>query len=114
MFKLTRLWDLVLSVDHYSPREIPPEKRDFNARFTEDIKVVALFEPSVKYQLIDEQGLDCYTETEEGLLCEIGFAHRGYLISWLLGLGNKVKVLEPEDIANEIQSIAKSVFERYK
>ena len=115
MFKLTRLWSLSLCENYYSPREIPPEECDFNARSTtEEIKVLLLFEPSAKYQLIDALGLNCYTETDTGLLCEIDFMSRSYLISWLLGFGSKVKVLEPADIADEIKSIAKNIFERYK
>ena len=114
MFKLTRLWNLVLSENNYTPREIPPEKRDFNARFTDEIKLVALFDPSEKYRLIETYGLDCFTETESGLWLEIGFTNRDYLINWLLGFGGKVKVLEPEEIADGIKTAAENILERYK
>jgi len=115
LFKLTRLWNLKLSDKHYTLREIPPEKRDFNAHLTDDKKLTALFDPSVKYQLIEAYGLECYTETEDGLLyLEIGYTNREFTISWLLGFGSRVRVLEPADIARDIQKTAENIIMRYQ
>jgi len=114
LFKLLRLWNLSLCGESYSPREIPPEKRDFFSHYTEDIKLAALFDPSEKYKLIEAYGLGCFIETDEGLLFEFGFTNNDYLISWLLGFGGKVKVLEPEWIAAEIKAAAKNILTRYK
>ena len=114
LFKLLRLWNLRLCNEFYSPREIPPEKRDFNLHYTENIKLVALFDPSEKYRLIETYGLDCFAETDEGLFFELGFTNRDFLIGWLLGFGDKVKVLEPSDVAAGIQTTAKNILSRYK
>ena len=114
MFKLLRLWNLSLCDENYAPREIPPERRDFGTNFPDDINLVAVFDPSERYKLIESYGLNCYTETDEGLRIEIGFTNRDFLISWLLGFGGKVKVLEPDYIAAEIQAIAKNILLRYK
>jgi len=115
MFKLARLWDLQLCGETYTSREIPPERRDFNAHLPDDKKLVALFEPSVKYQLIETYGLNCFTETEDGRLrLEIGYTNRDCTISWLLGFGNKAKVIEPIDMADEIKRIAEKIIQNYK
>jgi predicted DNA-binding transcriptional regulator YafY len=114
LFKLLRLWNLTLCDETFTPREIPPEKRDFNLHYTEDIMLVALFDPSEKYKLIETYGLDCFTETADGLLFELGFTSRGFLISWLLGFGDKVKVLEPGDIAAGVKTAAEKILSRYK
>ena len=114
LFKLTRLWNLSVCEEGYAPREIPPEKRDFNAHYTDNIKLTALFDPSVKYQLIDSYGLSCYIETENGLHFEFDFTNRSFLLCWLLGFGGKVKVLSPDDIAKELQAAAKKILERYE
>jgi predicted DNA-binding transcriptional regulator YafY len=114
MFKLLRLWNLSLCDESYAPREIPPERRDFGTNFPDDIRLVAVFDPSERYKLIESYGLNCYTETDEGLQMEIGFTNRDFLIDWLLGFGGKVKVLEPDYIADEIQAIAKNILLRYK
>ena len=115
MFKLTRLWGLQLCGESYTLREIPPERRDFNAHLPDNKKLVALFEPSVKYQLIETYGLNCFTETQDGRLrLETGYTNRDYTISWLLGFGNKAKVIEPIDMADEIKRIAKKIIQNYK
>ncbi|MDR0294124.1 MAG: YafY family transcriptional regulator [Oscillospiraceae bacterium] len=113
LFKLQRLWNLALCADRYSPREIPSEKRDFNARFSDDTKLVALFTPSERYKLVESYGLNCYTETADGLRIEIGFTNKDYIISWLLGFGGKVRVLEPEEIAQGVRAAAQNILSGY-
>ena len=114
LFKLLRLWNLTLCEEIYTPKEIPPEKRDFSIRYKSDIKLTALFDLSAKYHLIETYGLDCFTETDEGLLFELGFTNREFLISWLLGFGNKVKVLKPTEIAETLKTTAENILSRYK
>jgi len=116
LFKLQRLWNLRICDERFAPREIPPEKREFNRSFASDKenKLVALFDPSEKYQLIEAYGLDCYEETDEGLRFEISFTYRDYLISWLLGFGGKVKVIEPKEIVEDIGRAAENILSRYK
>ncbi len=114
MFKLLRLWNLSLCDKNYKPREIPPERRRLDANFPDDIKLVALFAPSEKYKLIETYGLNCYTETNEGLCLDIGFTNRDFLLNWLLGFGGKVKVLEPDYIVEDIRAAAENILSRYK
>jgi len=114
LFKLQRLWNLRLSDTSFVPRAIPPEKRDFSVKPASDMKLVALYEPSEKYRLIEEYGPGCYTETDEGLLFEVGFTNRGYMVDWLLGFGGKVKVLAPDDIARDLRAAAEKILSRYK
>ena len=114
MFKLNRLWNLYPSKEQFSPREIPPQKRDFNARLTDENKLIALFDVSVKHQLIETYGLGCYYETPEGLCLEIGFTNRDYMRAWLLGFGDRVRVVEPPDLAAEICEIAENILGIYR
>ena len=114
LFKLTRLWNLSLCDESYIPRAIPPERRSLNERLTDDIKLVALFEPSQRYKLIEYYGMNCYTETDDGLRLEIGFTNNDYIIEWLLGFGSTVKVLEPEYIADRILAAAEKMISNYK
>jgi predicted DNA-binding transcriptional regulator YafY len=117
LFKLQRLWNLRLCDEKFVTREIPPEKRDFKARlFAEEKenKLVALFDPSEKYRLIEAYGLRCYEEIAEGLRFEIGFTKRDYILTWLLGFGGKVKVLEPEFIAEDLKTTAENILSRYE
>jgi len=113
LFKLLRLWNLSVCDEHFAPREIPPEKRDFSARYTEDIKLIAIFDPSAKYQLIETYGFDCFHETDEGLVFELGFANHDFLVRWLLGFGDKVKVIEPQSVAEDIKAAAGNILSLY-
>ena len=111
MFKLTRLWGLNMLNETFAAREMPPPV--FGSHFSDQIRLVALFDSSVKYQLIDSYGLGCYTETNDGLLFEFGFTNRGFLVSWLLSFGGNVKVLEPADIADEVRTTAEKIVINY-
>ena len=113
LFKLTRLWRLTTTNEQFDVKDIPLEKRDFNSFFAQETKVVAIFDKSMKYQLIETYGLDCYTETAEGLYFETDFTNRNYILSWLLSFGDKVRVLEPIDIAEHIQATAKNILSLY-
>lgn len=114
LFKLSRLWELQLLEENYAAREIPEERKDFNANFPDDKELIALFDPSVKYQLIEEYGLGCYTEEEDHKLrAVIGYTKKEHIISWVLGFGNKARVLSPPDIAEEIKRIAEDISASY-
>jgi predicted DNA-binding transcriptional regulator YafY len=114
LFKLLRLWDLSACNDTYAPREMPSAKRDFSEVCKDNIKRVALFDPSVKYQLIETYGLNCFHETSEGLHFELSFTNHSFLIRWLLGFGDKVKVLEPVDVIDSVKAAAKNILSRYE
>ena len=113
MYKLTRLWRLRVSDVTYALRDIPKERVDFNQYFTNHVELVAIFDNSVEYQLIDAYGPDSYHKTKDGLLFSVGYTNQSYIVAWLLGFGDKVKVLEPVAVVEEIKGIAGRVFESY-
>ena len=114
MFKLLRLCNLRMRDETFTAREIPPEKRNFLIMDNGEIKVVALFDPSVKYRLIETYGPHCFTETNEGLHFEMDFSDRDYMLNWLLGFGGKVKVIEPDYIVEDLKAAAENILENYK
>ena len=115
LFKLQRLWNLHLCDETFSPRDVPPKKRDFEAWAAKDGKhaLIALFDPSVKHRLIDAYGPHCYQETGEGLRFETSFTKRDYILTWLLGFGDKVTVVEPRFIADDLKTVAVNTLSRY-
>lgn len=115
LFKLNRLWELVETNEVFEPQELPDSRKDFNQYFTDRIEVTVLFDESVKYRLIDEYGVECFTATEDGkLLFRYSFTNKEYMISWLLGFGDKALVLSPEGLKEELVTIAKKIIERYE
>ncbi len=74
LYKLRRLWNLEVTEEPFSPREIPEEKKRFGSHMTNDYMVAALYDPSLKYRLVEEYGPACYTEQEDSrLYAEWGF-----------------------------------------
>ncbi|MCL2140792.1 MAG: WYL domain-containing protein, partial [Dehalococcoidia bacterium] len=58
-------------------------------------------------------GLKSFRETDDGLYFEVGYTNQSYIIGWLLSFGDNVKVLEPVELAAEIQATAKNIYSRY-
>lgn len=59
LYKLRRLWNLNVTDEFFTPREVPPEKEPNRSRtesMTDDYIVTAVYEPAVKYRLVEEYG----------------------------------------------------------
>lgn len=117
LFKLNRLSELQNLQTYYEERFIPEKELNFDEYiWVDDIKLVALFDISVKYRLIDEYGPECIkVDNQSGKLrFENTFTNRNYLIQWILGYGDSVKVLEPLDLIDDICLHAKNILAQYK
>lgn len=115
LFKLNRLWELTDTDKVFSLREIPEERKDFESYFTDEIQITALFDESVKYRLIDEYGVESYTITEEGkLLFRTSFTNKDFMLSWILSFGDKVEILYPKGLKQEIKKIVENILIQYQ
>ena len=115
LFKLNRLWRHNMLEDKFEPRKIPAEELNFDDYFTDEKRVTVLFDKSLEYRLVEEYGPDCYITLEDGSLrFSVGFTNRDYMIAWILGFGDKAKVIEPADIAGEIMGNAKNIISNYE
>ena len=105
LYKLRRLWNLRITEESFSPREIPEEKQRFGSHMTDDYIVAAVYDPSVKYRLVEEYGPDCFTQQEDGgLYTEWGFTTIERALEWFLGFGPKVRVLGPEEMVERMKA----------
>ena len=74
----------------FERRALPQVEEQLEAYFKDDIFLVAQFEKSVQYRVIDEYGIDSLSKQEDGtLLFERDFTNRQYLLQWLLSFGIK-------------------------
>lgn len=104
LYKLRRLWSLEVTRETFAPREIPEEKRNFGSHMTDDYMVAAVYDPGVRYRLVEEYGPDCYTEQEDGrLYAEWGFTTPQRAVEWFLGFGGRVKVLHPPEMVERMR-----------
>lgn len=114
LFKLNRLWNLNITDEDYSPRAIPPEKTDFVKVHTDQNRIEVLFDKSVRFRLIEDYGLNCYTEIDNGLLLELDYTNKDYIFGWILAFGDKAEVISPQDAREEFSDIVKNIFKKYK
>lgn len=117
LFKLNRLSKLKNLKTTYEERFVSEKELDFDHYIWRDnIKLIALFDMSLKYRLIDEYGPECITfDNESGkLLFENTFTNHNYLLQWILSYGDAVKVIEPPELVDEICLNAKNILAQYK
>lgn len=115
LYKLRRLWDLETAGDSFQPREVPEEKTHFGAHITDGYMVTALYDPSVKYRLVEEYGHQSFQTREDGrLYARWGFRSQESALDWLLGFGDKVRVLDPPELAERIRQIADQIKNLYE
>lgn len=115
LFKLNRLWDLVLSGEYFGPKEISTDDMDLDNYFSNEIQLLVLFNKEVEYLLVEEYGPNSYEKTEDGRLkLSICFTNREYLKRWILSFGDKVEVIEPVEFRKELSETAKSIEKLYE
>lgn len=115
MFKLNRLWNLVMLESEYKKQEVVYANIDFDAHLTDNFEFEAIFEADTKYRLIDQYGVHCYSEMPDGKLYFKGkYTNYQYILKWILSFGDKVEVISPEFFAEDIANNAQSMVEKYK
>ena len=82
--------------------------------YPRNIKVKALFDADMKWRLVEEFGMKCYSETKDGkLLFEEYYSDMDNLVSWMLTFGDKVEVLEPEEVRERLKAMADNMIKVY-
>lgn len=115
MFKLNRMAELAQSGNFEKRSAVPMPDLSNEKVFPSKAKLKAVFHPSMKWHLIEEYGIDSFTEMPDGnLLFEHDYSDENELLSWMLLCGNKVTVLEPESIRKELFQIASELSEKYR
>lgn len=114
LFKLNRLWELTAEEEQYAPRPVealPPPAETFPA----DIRLCALFDPKLKYRLIDEYGAECFARQKDGrLYFEMDFYGENELMQWVLGFGAGIEVLKPDTLRKRLKNEAANIYALYK
>lgn len=86
----------------FSPRELSQAEVSFDDYFFSNvIHLKAIFAESEKYRLIDEYGIDCYTDCGSGLLLERDFASYENMRQWIFSFGDKVEILSPSELIDD-------------
>ena len=114
LFKLNRMDALIKEETTFMPRKVPLPNLSDEKIFPGGIMVKALFTGDLKWRLVEEFGIHCFKENEDGtLLFMADYTAKENLLSWLLTFGDKVKVLEPAWVQDELIRIAKNIIKVY-
>jgi len=115
LFKLDRMLEVMETEKEFVCREVEmPDLSDEKIFKGKPLKIKILFSKDVKWRLIEEFGIDSFTETDEGkLLFTSEFSDEENLISWLMTFEDKAEILEPKKIRNRIGKLLKKMSEMY-
>ena len=114
MFKLNRMTDMVHAGSFEKRSAVPIPDLSNEKLFPPKAKVKAVFEASMKWHLVEEYGIESFTEMPNGkLLFEHEYADDEGLLSWMLSCKETVTVLEPESIREELFRITSEIAEKY-
>ncbi|MBR4719682.1 MAG: YafY family transcriptional regulator [Lachnospiraceae bacterium] len=115
LFKLNRMIGIVHGESFERRAEIPWPELSNEKIFSAVGRVKAVFDPSMKWQLVEEYGVRSFEEQSDGtLLFEHEYADEDGLISWMLSFRDKVTVIEPESVKDKLYQIACDMIEKYK
>ena len=115
LFKLNRMDKVLETKKSFECRNVPIPDFSPQRVFPANIHLKALFTPDVKWRLVEEFGPNCFEEQEDGrLLVTEDYMDMDNLVTWLFTFGDKVVVLEPEEVREKIKNIAQSIVSNYE
>lgn len=115
LFKLNRIDKARIMEQAFIKRQVPMPNLENERIFPGGIKVKALFEPECKWRLVEEFGTGCFTETEDGkLLFQADYTNREELLTWILTFRDKVELLEPSRLREELRESILRIAGKYE
>ena len=114
LFKLNRMDQVRETEQSFSCRNAPVPDLTSELAFPRNIILKALFEPDMKWRLVEEFGTDCYEVQDDGrLLLVRDYSDMENLTMWMLTFGDKVEVLEPVEVREKLKNMADSMISKY-
>ena len=115
MFKLNRMDQIRCTNEDCEKREIPLYHMDpRKVSWTNGVEVTAEFDKSMKWRLIEEFGINSFSENADGrLLMQIGWSDQESLFSWLLGFRDCVRIIEPVEYQKDFLNLLERIKNLY-
>ena len=114
LFKLNRMDKVRETEQVFTCRNAPVPDLTSEVAFPRNIVLKALFEPDMKWRLVEEFGPDCYEVQKDGrLLLVRDYSDMENLTMWMLTFGDKVEVLEPVEVREKLMNMAESMIRKY-
>lgn len=114
LFKLNRMDKLRETGAAFTCRNAPVPDLSSELVYPRNIILKALFDPDMKWRLVEEFGPDCYEVQKDGRLLLIrDYSDIENLTMWMLTFGDKVEVLDPPEVRNKLKNMAESMIQIY-
>ena len=116
LFKLNRMLEVEETKKEFAARDISmPDLSDEKVFKGKPIKTKILFSKDVKWRLIEEFGIDSFTEmNDEKLLFTDEFTDEENLITWLLTFEDKAEIIEPKKVRDKVRKLLRNMSNMYK
>lgn len=113
LFKLNRMMDLKTE-DVFLKRVVPLPDLSPEHVFPSAYQVKVRIQPTYKWRLIEEYGLDSFIEEENGiLLFSGGFTDKYSILCWLMSFGDGAELLEPEELREDMLKFVDKIRKKY-
>ena len=115
MFKLNRMDQIRCTNEDCEKREIPLYHMDpRKVQWTNGVEVTAEFDKSMKWRLIEEFGINSFSENADGrLLMNISWSDQESLFGWLLGFRDCVRIIEPVEYQKDFLNLLERIKNLY-
>ncbi|WP_297427496.1 YafY family protein [Clostridium sp.] len=115
LFKLTRMTDIIFSDTIFNAREIPEEKLKKKNFFDDRYTVTMLIDRSLECKLIDYIEFSSYEITEDNRIkVDMPYINYEFIIQLILSFGDKVEVLSPKHVIEDLKTRVKNILNKYK
>ena len=114
LFKLNRMDKVRETGESFVCRNAPVPELSSELVYPRNIILKALFDPDMKWRLVEEFGPDCYEVQKDGRLLLIrDYSDIENLTMWMLTFGDKVEVLDPPEVRNKLKNMVESMIQIY-
>lgn len=114
LFKLNRMDKVREAENGFTCRNAPVPDLSSELVYPRNIILKALFDPDMKWRLVEEFGPDCYEVQKDGRLLLIrDYSDIENLTMWMLTFGDKVEVIDPPEVRNKLKNMAESMIKIY-
>lgn len=116
LFKLSRMGSLTIQREEFEPREVPGVMEYWDTSYNPNhVWVSAAFEESAKWRLVEEFGMEKLGKMKDGrYLVGLTWSDSESLFRYLLGFGDQVELLEPENLRNEFMELVEQIQRKYR
>lgn len=114
LFKLNRMTDLQTE-DSFERRAVSLPDLSSEHVFPHGYWVKARVQPAYRWRLVEEYGLDSFTEEADGtLLFASGFVDKTSIVGWIASFGDGAELLEPKEFRKDVVDFAKGILRQYE